>query len=115
SMDRLRAPRVGVRGHLAGRGVRRAPEAGPARCAQRSQVCSMTLVNRHPYLRELGFFEIPLARALMVMGTSLTRVLWRRASTRTSELYWSCSSSSRRTVFAAVARDPLEPAVMRCP
>ncbi len=51
---------------------------GDARCSltsavQRSQVWMMTLEKFQPYLSDFGFFDLPPARARIVIGTSTIR------------------------------------------
>src|SRR5439155_16600199 len=53
---------------------------------QRSHVRMIALVKLLAYLNVLGFFEAPLARARMVMGTSTIRSRWRITSISSSEV-----------------------------
>ena len=78
---------------------------GDRRRAQRSQVWMMTLEKFQPYLSDFGFFDLPPARARIVIGTSTMRAWWRSASIRISLVQnWSCSRTSGRSRSARAAR-----------
>ena len=66
------------------RTTRASPDAIAEPAAQRSQVWMMTLEKFQPYLSDLGFFDLPPARARIVIGTSTMRAWCRSASIRIS-------------------------------
>ena len=65
-------------------GGQRARRGTDRRRAQRSQVWMMTLEKFQPYLSDFGFFDLPPARARIVIGTSTIRAWCRSASIRIS-------------------------------